>query len=178
MKYEITLKEEKITKLIIDANSIEEAKDNAIETAEYRYNTLPPTKSIFTVTAIYQKTDPLNAENLTKFWEMVEKVDWTKDHDIKRVRKLFRKYPNKDQKDMIATKSALWKKLEEVIDAYLNTPNHKNLPFGGDDSFGDMVEYVIAKGKTYYDKALKNPGIISELEPVESFSYAINQWAE
>lgn len=50
--------------------------------------------------------------------------------------------------------------------------------YGGDDYMDDMASSVIAKGRDYINKFLKNPEIVVDLNVQESFSYIVPSCSE
>jgi len=45
--------------------------------------------------------------------------------------------------------------------------------YGGDDSFGDMINHVIGLGEEVYDMIMDNPKLLDRINYVESFGYCI-----
>lgn len=113
--------------------------------------------------------------DLSKTWKIIEEIGWgTKTTDYKAIKnKLMRTYSPEDMKKFYDSVSALTNRLSKAVDAYTEENKRHNLPYGGDDSYSDMLYHAVGMGKNYYDKALADPSTLQTLKVRESFSYAI-----
>lgn len=125
----------------------------------------------------------------SKAWELVDEIGWgTKTTDYKKIKeKLMSEYGMEEMdgfNEWLESKcNRLAKAIREYVEEYSDSGNWEepDLPYGGDDSFSDMVHHVVGLGKNYYEKVIKeikeNPksptSTLSKLKVVESFSYAI-----
>jgi hypothetical protein len=111
------------------------------------------------------------------YWALIEHLGWgkktTEYNDIKdTLMTTYTKEEVNGLRNFIKGKVAL---LSESVDRFVekNPEAREKLPYGGDDSFGDMVYHAIGLGKETYESALKDPMTLAKLKPVESFAYAI-----
>lgn len=68
---------------------------------------------------------------------------------------------------------AKYRELVDAYDANANETGKRYGNFGGDDSFGDMMDHVMGLGETYYCAVMADFKLLNNLEPIESFSYCI-----
>lgn len=111
--------------------------------------------------------------NEQKVWKLIKDIGWsTKTTDYDKVEKeLLSKYSLDEMLEIRDKIGALFRRLALATDSYLEKHKNHSLPFGGDDSFSDMIYHAIGLGKDYYEKAVKDPSIMEDLNPKESFIY-------
>ena len=109
------------------------------------------------------------------FWRTVESIQWANDtREPKIIRYALVRNLTKEQIDMFfedfyAHKSAL----DDVVSKYvIDTPNHR-LPYGGSDSYSDLLSEVISRGQAFYEHAIAYPESLAFIKVKESFAYCI-----
>ena len=73
---------------------------------------------------------------------------------------------------------AKYKELVNAYDANEKETGRRYGNFGGDDSFGDMLDHVMGLGEEYYCAVMADFRLLNNLDPVESFSYCIPHTSE
>lgn len=68
---------------------------------------------------------------------------------------------------------AKYRELVNAYDAAEKESGKRYGNFGGDDSFGDMLDHVMGLGETYYCAVMADFSLLNKLDPVESFAYCI-----
>jgi len=71
-----------------------------------------------------------------------------------------------------------YRELVNAYDAAEKESGKRYGNFGGDDSFGDMMDHIMGLGETYYCTVMADFSLLNKLEPVESFSYCIPYTSE
>ena len=67
-------------------------------------------------------------------------------------------------------------KYSELVNAYEAAEKETGKRYGnygGDDSFGDMLDHVMGLGEDYYNAIMADFKLLNNLEPIESFAYCI-----
>ena len=114
------------------------------------------------------KDDKLSEKEL---WNLIEKAQWSDDHDFERIAKMYKKLPKSEFKQL---KKFYDKKLEE-----LNTRFEKDwLGEPGidvsDDGWWDLRAEVIGRGKSFYNSitAQKLRKMARTMDYHENFGYS------
>ena len=117
-----------------------------------------------------EKTEEQKMESF--LWGLVEKADWTKDHDYKRIEKEFKKLPQE-----------IYKKLQKFVDdkvEELHTRFKKDwLANPGievsDDGWWDLRAEVVGRGEKFFNgitvKKLQKMALTRDYQ--ENFTYAL-----
>lgn len=69
--------------------------------------------------------------------------------------------------------TARFKELDAEYEAHIRNGGKRYGHFGGDDSYNDMIHHVIGLGCDTYNKVLNDLELLDDIDPVESFDYAI-----
>lgn len=88
-------------------------------------------------------------------------------------REFMETYSEKIASDFSTWYAAKYNELVNAYDAASKESGKRYGNFGGDDSFGDMMDHVMGLGEEYYNTVMADFKLLNNLEPVESFSYCI-----
>lgn len=111
-------------------------------------------------------------------WNYVEEINWAERSQESRGYESAKRYilenftPKriKEIDDFVRDRhNELYKRIEEFERA--NDTHCGN--YGGDDSFGDMINHAVGLGEEYFNSVMENPMLLNDLDYVESFSYCI-----
>jgi len=114
-------------------------------------------------------TDLFENVSEKEFWAFVSKVQWTKDHDYNRIKKMILRTMDKDSaKDLNDTYRQIYGKLHKHI--------FDKIEGVGDDGYSDLVAHIVGSGKGLYDAVMNDPSIAQQIVEdrtyEESFSYS------
>ena len=114
--------------------------------------------------------------NSNDFWNVVDSLNWGQNPDYKTVGVLFQKLNPSDRKKFINRYQIFYNKLYNKVTDFItkNSTTRNRFPFSGDDSFGDMIDHSIGLGHDFYHSALKDPMVLTQIKPVESFRYCFH----
>jgi hypothetical protein len=106
-----------------------------------------------------------------RFWELVELAEWGKDHDYKRIERLY-------LRTMTLIESEEFREIfnakRSALDDFIGDRNPAG---GGDDSHGDLMAHIIGLGQAEYVMSLSDYAVILKRGQArdfeESFSYGI-----
>jgi len=68
---------------------------------------------------------------------------------------------------------AKYRELVNAYDAAEKETGKRYGNFGGDDSFGDMMDHIMGLREEYYNTVMADFKLLNNLDPVESFAYCI-----
>jgi len=88
-------------------------------------------------------------------------------------REFMETYSEKIASDFSDWYSAKYRELYNAYDVAANESGERYGNYGGDDSFGDMLDHVMGLGEEYYCAVMADFSLLNKLEPIESFSYCI-----
>jgi hypothetical protein len=111
-------------------------------------------------------------------WKDIEELNWAERSQERRGYGQARRYMLENFTKTRCEKirefiSIRYNELAARIEAYEQENDCRVGNYGGDDSFNDMVHHVIGLGETYFNKVMKHPELLNDLDFVESFSYCI-----
>jgi len=103
------------------------------------------------------------------FWALVDKLNWGKDLDYKRIERYLLREITKDEAEAMREQFKKQKsELYKALDPYVQL---------SDDSYDDLLSHIIGLGEDEYNSNMRNPRKASEradmMDFKESFSYAI-----
>jgi len=114
--------------------------------------------------------------NESKFWEIVDKADWAKDFDYKRIKNwMSNTMTLKEVESFRQIAGEKWEQLDKLC-------GNKNPAGGGDDSHSDLLYHVIGLGKDVFEANINDYMLLanrgheaygSQDGYKESFLYAI-----
>jgi hypothetical protein len=167
---------DEIVKIFMDAGvGLASSKAASIRTASANYADASRLREIGE--EILEKV--ASAWSESKAWALIDKIGWgKKTTDYQAVQEsLVEEYDYEDMKAFRGAVRNLYDRLAEAIRSYVEDLRYEdkehNLPYGGDDSFSDMVHHAIGLGKKYYEKVLADPASLEDLKVKESFAYCI-----
>jgi hypothetical protein len=130
-----------------------------------------------------KKCDELVAESAKQdreYWRIVDFIGWRKDGEDKGIkcseytdskkRKLMDAF---GQVEMSHFSDWVWEKhqaLYKPVDAAVEAQSEH---YYGDDSFGDLLNEIVGRGKAFYEAVLADPSKAVGMDYRESFSYVI-----
>ena len=119
----------------------------------------------------------MNTLSESEIWRIIEDMDWFNNS------KKYRGYY--DMKEIFMQKhsavvavqvrqfvSQVRSVLYKTVGAYEST-NGGLGNYGGDDSFGDLLDHAIGLGEKFYNAMLDQPELLGRLDYVENFCYSI-----
>jgi hypothetical protein len=113
------------------------------------------------------------------FWKMVEFMGWDKacsSGEYRPYNRIIRKFMDMYSEDEAIQfnvyYSAKYKELDDELMTVMGD-EIRNGVLGGDDAYGDLLSQVIGNGMEFYYSVLADMSLLDNLEPFESFAYAI-----
>ena len=114
----------------------------------------------------------MNPQNSELFWSMVESLGWGKSFDYTQMQnRLLLAYSPEQLQTYRDEYDRCLSELYRVVDNYVRANPRHSLPYGGDDSFGDMLAHTIGLGRAYYESILESPENLATMNIQESFGY-------
>jgi hypothetical protein len=110
-------------------------------------------------------------------WDIIEGMNWIVECKNRRgyenMRKKFKKkYPVETAIAVRNFSAAKHNALYRAVDKYEAEHGHLG-NYGGDDSFGDLLDHAIGLGEAFYNAVLEDPSQLAKLNYVENFMYAV-----
>jgi hypothetical protein len=110
-------------------------------------------------------------------WRIIEGMDWInmchKSRGYEDMRKKFKKqYPVETAVAVRNFEAEKFKALYAAVDKHEAEHGHLG-NYGGDDSFGDLLDHAIGLGEAFYNAVLADPSQLAKLDYVENFMYAV-----
>jgi len=100
-----------------------------------------------------EKTKILTKKEL---WKLIEKAEWTKDHDFKRIGKKYAKLPKREFHQLDKFHKKKHSNLYNLYyDAWLGNDGGAGIECS-DDSWGDLINECVGRGKKFYNKIYRN----------------------
>ena len=114
------------------------------------------------------------------YWNIIENMHWNEATaggvypDTSAIKREFMEtYSEKIAEQFNDWYRAKYNELSNAYDAAEKESGKRYGNFGGDDSFGDMLDHVMGLGETYYCAVMADFKLLNNLEPIESFAYCI-----
>ena len=110
-------------------------------------------------------------DNVNQCWKMIATAGWVESgHDYGSVERHLITTYSRTQLIMLGTfVSERWSELSNRLDRCMSRYGN----YGGDDSYGDMINHVIGMGKLSFETYMEYPERLNDLDFVESFSYGV-----
>ena len=119
----------------------------------------------------------MNTLSESEIWRIIEDMDWfnhsKKNRGYYDMKEIFMKKHSVEvaiqvRKFVSQVRSVLYK----AADAY-EAANGGLGNYGGDDSFGDLLDHAVGLGEKFYNAMLDQPKLLGRLDYVENFCYGI-----
>ncbi len=111
-------------------------------------------------------------------WSIIANMNWTKlcnkprAYDTIKIQ-FMREHGKATAKKLGDFVNARWKDLDKAFNVHINSGGAECVHYSGDDSYDDMMHHVIGMGKETFEAVMADMTKLDDIEPVESFSYAI-----
>ena len=111
-----------------------------------------------------------------KNWEILESVNW--EQECKTVNsatlkiRLMKRYSQEEILEAGKFQSKMSNVLYQKINEYEND-NETLGNYGGDDSFGDLLDHIVGCGQGRYNEIMEDPKLAGSVDYVENFAYVI-----
>lgn len=111
-------------------------------------------------------------------WNYVEEINWAERSKERRgyesaKRYILENFTPKRIKEIDEFVRARHNDLYKRIEEFERANDTRCGKYGGDDSFGDMINHAIGLGEEYFNSVMEDPSLLNDLDFVESFSYCI-----
>ena len=111
-------------------------------------------------------------------WKDIEEINWAERSKQRRgyeqaKRFILENFTPKRIKEIDEFISARHNDLYKRIEEYEREVGTRCGDYGGDDSFGDMINHAIGLGQEYFESVMADPTLLNDLDFVESFTYCI-----
>lgn len=114
------------------------------------------------------------------YWNVITSMGWARVTfgdarvDCEAIKREFMEtYSEQVATDFREWYNAKYRELVNAYDAAEKESGKRYGNFGGDDSFGDMLDHVMGLGQEYYNAVMADFRILNNLDPIESFAYCI-----
>lgn len=111
-----------------------------------------------------------------KSWEILDSVNW--EQNCKTVNsatlkiRLMKRYSQEEILEAGKFQSKMSKALSQKINAYEDDNGHLG-NYGGDDSYGDLLDHIVGCGQAKYNAIIEDPKLAGSVKYVENFAYVI-----
>ena len=110
-----------------------------------------------------------------QLWELIEMAEWTKDHDFKRISKMYKKLPKNEFRQLKKFYDNKLRELDKRFrQAWLGNPGIDV----SDDGWWDLRAEVIGRGREFYNSITvqKLRRMANRLDYQENFGYSFQSF--
>lgn len=122
----------------------------------------------------YVKGNNMSKLNEEALWSLIEGLEWTEDHDYKRIAAVLNKFPQDTYDQLDNFVDSKIKKFRNKYDEWwLGTPGINC----SDDSWSDLVAEVVGRGRKFYENITidKLVEMADSCDYHENFLYSFNK---